>query len=80
MTICGIRSGIYTFFAVYVLSSDLISSGILLQFSVCSTEVKGDEPYLEDGSQTVLHVDSLGHVLHAFVNGKLEGDGTKLFF
>ncbi|KAL8092369.1 beta-galactosidase 8 isoform X1 [Apium graveolens] len=38
-----------------------------------STEVKGDEPYLDNGSQTVLHVESLGHVLHAFVNGKLEG-------
>ncbi|KAM7496716.1 hypothetical protein LguiA_021130 [Lonicera macranthoides] len=30
-------------------------------------------PFLQDGSQTVLHVDSLGHVLHAFVNGKLAG-------
>ncbi|KAM7502065.1 hypothetical protein LguiB_000969 [Lonicera macranthoides] len=38
-----------------------------------STEIKGDEPFLHDGSQTVLHVDSLGHVLHAFVNGKLAG-------
>jgi len=25
------------------------------------------------GSQTVLHIDSLGHALHAFINGKLVG-------
>ncbi|KAL0436447.1 UNVERIFIED_CONTAM: Beta-galactosidase 8 [Sesamum radiatum] len=37
--------------------------------------MKGDEPFLEDGSQTVLHVDSLGHVLNAFINGKLAGSG-----
>ncbi|GMP98707.1 hypothetical protein CsSME_00046496 [Camellia sinensis var. sinensis] len=29
----------------------------------------------QDGSQTVLHVESLGHVLHAFINGKLAGSG-----
>ncbi|KAL0369676.1 UNVERIFIED_CONTAM: Beta-galactosidase 8 [Sesamum angustifolium] len=40
-----------------------------------SIEMKGDEPFLEDGSQTVLHVDSLGHVLYAFINGKLAGSG-----
>ncbi|QCD95873.1 beta-glucosidase [Vigna unguiculata] len=28
------------------------------------------------GSQTVLHIDSLGHALHAFINGKLVGSGT----
>ncbi|KAG6620967.1 hypothetical protein I3842_Q048200 [Carya illinoinensis] len=38
-------------------------------------EIKGDEPFLEDGSQTVLHVESLGHALHAFANGKLVGSG-----
>ncbi|CAK9143234.1 unnamed protein product [Ilex paraguariensis] len=38
-----------------------------------STEVKGDEPFLQDGFQTILHVESLGHALHAFVNGKLAG-------
>ncbi|KAK7312559.1 hypothetical protein VNO77_36500 [Canavalia gladiata] len=33
---------------------------------------------LEDvaGAQTVLHIESLGHALHAFVNGKLAGSGT----
>lgn len=36
-----------------------------------SVNVKNDEPFLQDGSQTVLHVESLGHVLHAFINGKL---------
>ncbi|XP_065865856.1 beta-galactosidase 8 [Euphorbia lathyris] len=41
-----------------------------------STNVKGDEPFLEDGSQTVLHVESLGHAFHAFINGKLAGSGT----
>ncbi|KAG8387699.1 hypothetical protein BUALT_Bualt02G0048400 [Buddleja alternifolia] len=38
-----------------------------------SIEMKGDEPFLNDGSQTVLHVDSLGHTLYAFVNGELKG-------
>ncbi|KAG6760713.1 hypothetical protein POTOM_033893 [Populus tomentosa] len=41
-----------------------------------STVIKDNEPFLEDGSQTVLHVESLGHALHAFVNGKLAGSGT----
>ncbi|KAJ4726013.1 Beta-galactosidase [Melia azedarach] len=40
-----------------------------------STDVKADEPFLGDGSQTVLHVQSLGHALHAFINGKLAGSG-----
>ncbi|RDX70682.1 Beta-galactosidase 8 [Mucuna pruriens] len=33
---------------------------------------------LEDdaGPQTVLHIESLGHALHAFINGKLAGSGT----
>ncbi|KAK8582170.1 hypothetical protein V6N13_145151 [Hibiscus sabdariffa] len=41
-----------------------------------SMDIKGDEPFLQDGSQTVLHVESLGHALHAFINGKLAGSGT----
>ncbi|KDP44070.1 hypothetical protein JCGZ_05537 [Jatropha curcas] len=41
-----------------------------------STNIKGNEPFLDDGSQTVLHVESLGHALHAFVNGKLAGSAT----
>ncbi|XP_031256445.1 beta-galactosidase 8 isoform X2 [Pistacia vera] len=40
-----------------------------------STVFKTDEPFLQDGSKTVLHVESLGHGLHAFVNGKLAGSG-----
>jgi len=40
-----------------------------------STNIKGGEPFLKDGSQTVLHVESLGHALHAYVNGKLAGSG-----
>ncbi|CAH9072943.1 unnamed protein product [Cuscuta europaea] len=40
-----------------------------------SIDIKGDEPFLEDGSQAVLHVQSLGHALHAFVNGIHSGSG-----
>ncbi|XP_019177910.1 PREDICTED: beta-galactosidase 8-like isoform X2 [Ipomoea nil] len=40
-----------------------------------SIEIKGDEPFLQDGSQAVLHVQSLGHALHVFINGKLAGSG-----
>ncbi|KAK0606316.1 hypothetical protein LWI29_036436 [Acer saccharum] len=40
-----------------------------------STDIKADSPFLEDGSQTVLHVQSLGHALHAFINGKFAGGG-----
>ncbi|TKY67244.1 Beta-galactosidase 8 [Spatholobus suberectus] len=31
---------------------------------------------LDAGAQTVLHIESLGHALHAFINGKLAGSGT----
>ncbi|PPR86719.1 hypothetical protein GOBAR_AA33971 [Gossypium barbadense] len=41
-----------------------------------SMNIKGDEPFLQDGSQTVLHVESLGHGLHAFINGKLANYGA----
>ncbi|KAJ4848912.1 Beta-galactosidase 8 [Turnera subulata] len=41
-----------------------------------STTIKDDEPFLQDGSQIVLHVESLGHGLLAFVNGKLAGSGN----
>ncbi|XP_073149103.1 beta-galactosidase 8-like [Henckelia pumila] len=34
-----------------------------------SVEIKGNE------SKTVLHVDSLGHALHVFINGELAGSG-----
>ncbi|KAG4961271.1 hypothetical protein JHK87_037904 [Glycine soja] len=34
-------------------------------------DYKGDA-----GSQTVLHIESLGHALHAFINGKLAGSQT----
>ncbi|XP_020973461.1 beta-galactosidase 8-like isoform X2 [Arachis ipaensis] len=30
----------------------------------------------DSGSQTVLHIESLGHALYAFINGKLAGGGT----
>ncbi|PQQ04921.1 beta-galactosidase 8 [Prunus yedoensis var. nudiflora] len=40
-----------------------------------SIDVTNSETFLQDGSQTVLHVESLGHALHAFINGKLAGSG-----
>ena len=40
---------------------------------ICSVDVNGGEDFL-DGSQTDLHVESLGHALHAFVNGKPAGE------
>ncbi|XXG74073.1 hypothetical protein AAC387_Pa07g2886 [Persea americana] len=41
-----------------------------------STEIQGDEPFLLNGTQTILHVESLGHGLHAFINGELAGSGV----
>ncbi|KAL3653064.1 Beta-galactosidase 8 [Castilleja foliolosa] len=38
-----------------------------------SFEMKEVEPSLNDGSQTALHVDSLGHGLYVFINGHLAG-------
>lgn len=38
-----------------------------------STNFTGSEPVLQGGSQTILHVESLGHGLYAFVNGKFAG-------
>ncbi|XP_047317232.1 beta-galactosidase 8 [Impatiens glandulifera] len=40
-----------------------------------SINITGDEPFLHDGDQTTLQVESLGHVLHVYVNGKLAGSG-----
>ncbi|CAH9130257.1 unnamed protein product [Cuscuta epithymum] len=40
-----------------------------------STEMKADQPFLKDGAQALLHVQSLGHALHVFINGKLAGSG-----
>ncbi|GKA15340.1 DUF4219 domain-containing protein [Tanacetum coccineum] len=34
---------------------------------------RSDKPFLNNASQTTIHVKSLGHVLHLFVNGQLEG-------
>lgn len=45
-----------------------------------SMNIKGDEPFLQDGSQTVLHVESLGHGLHAFINGKLAGSWKQYIY
>ncbi|KAJ3682655.1 hypothetical protein LUZ60_015228 [Juncus effusus] len=40
-----------------------------------SVDIKGDEPYLTNGAQTNLQVNSLGHVLRIFVNKKFLGGG-----
>jgi hypothetical protein len=49
---------------------------------LCSITVKGDEPYL-NGSQSNLVVNSLGHVLQVYINGKIAGtareDSTNSF-
>ncbi|OMP05297.1 hypothetical protein CCACVL1_01966 [Corchorus capsularis] len=41
-----------------------------------SFNITGDEPFLEGGSQANLYVESQGHALHAFINGKLAGSGN----
>ncbi|XP_068309481.1 beta-galactosidase 8-like [Pyrus communis] len=41
-----------------------------------SIDVTSSDAFLQDGSQTILHVESLGHALHAFINGKPAGSGT----
>ncbi|XP_042374488.1 beta-galactosidase 6-like [Zingiber officinale] len=38
-----------------------------------SLDITGNEPFLSDGSECTLHVESLGHVLHSFVNGQPTG-------
>nr|GLL43088.1 beta-galactosidase 8-like isoform X1 [Ipomoea trifida] len=40
-----------------------------------SIDIEGDEPFLQDGSRATLHVQSLGHALHAFINGNFTGSG-----
>lgn len=45
---------------------------------VFSIETEGDDPFLQDESHSVLHIDSLGHVLYAFINGELAGNKTEL--
>ncbi|KAB2614289.1 beta-galactosidase 8-like precursor [Pyrus ussuriensis x Pyrus communis] len=40
-----------------------------------SIDVTSSDTFLQDGSQTILHVESLGHALHAFINGKPAGRG-----
>ncbi|KAI8571062.1 hypothetical protein RHMOL_Rhmol01G0087900 [Rhododendron molle] len=53
----------------------MFAFSIMLPGYFCCTNVQVNEPFLKDGSQTVLHVESLGHTLHAYVNGKLAGSG-----
>ncbi|XP_042439470.1 beta-galactosidase 6-like isoform X1 [Zingiber officinale] len=40
-----------------------------------SVNITGNEPFLFNETQSILHVESLGHVLHAFVNGQSTGSG-----
>lgn len=42
-------------------------------------QIKGDDPILKEESQAVLHVDSLGHGLYAFINGQLAGISCNIF-
>lgn len=58
-----------------VICSEVHFSYINSNFS--SVNIKNDEPFLQDGSATVLHVKTLGHVLHAYINGKLSGNGNQ---
>lgn len=57
----------------------MFAFSIMLPGNFCSTNVEVDEPFLKDGSQTVLHVESLGHALHAYINGKLAGEVDEPF-
>lgn len=41
-----------------------------------SIQVDDDEPFLHGGTQPVLHVESLGHALHVFINGEFAGTGA----
>ncbi|KAG0477576.1 hypothetical protein HPP92_012295 [Vanilla planifolia] len=47
-----------------------------------SIEVAGHEPFLTKNMQSNLHIETLGHVLHVFVNGNLSGSakGNKITF
>lgn len=40
-----------------------------------SIKVNGNEQFLFNGTESNLHIESLGHILHAFVNGQLAGSG-----
>lgn len=41
-----------------------------------SVQVGDSEAILQDGTQPVLHVESLGHALHVFINGQYAGSQT----
>ncbi|KAH0469966.1 hypothetical protein IEQ34_001524 [Dendrobium chrysotoxum] len=47
-----------------------------------SIDINGNESFLSSTLQSTLHVESLGHVLHVFVNGNHSGSaqGTKITF
>lgn len=49
-------------------NSQLLDNIFLLFFSSESIDPKDDA-----GAQTVLHIESLGHALHTFINGQLAG-------
>ncbi|KAL5999215.1 Beta-galactosidase 8 [Asimina triloba] len=74
---------IYIFRNVIIVGCSLAPQKSLSYEIICgssffgSFEIRGDEPYLINGSQTFLHVESLGHVLHTFINGQLSGDLSK---
>lgn len=68
----------YLSFTLTITNLFWFSFGILISCDCFSVEIKGDEPFLINGSQTKLHVDSLGHGLYAFVNGQLAGNGKNM--
>ncbi|CAF2165272.1 unnamed protein product [Brassica napus] len=39
-------------------------------------DIKGDETFLDEGSKAILHIQSIGQVVYAFINGKLAGSGN----
>ncbi|KAJ0238888.1 Beta-galactosidase 8 [Hirschfeldia incana] len=39
-------------------------------------DINGDESFLDEGSKAVLHIQSIGQVVYAFINGKLAGSGN----
>ncbi|KAF5201364.1 hypothetical protein FRX31_009050 [Thalictrum thalictroides] len=41
------------------------------------TQIQGNDPFLQDATAAVIHVESLGGTLHAFINKKLAGSAAR---
>lgn len=74
--IYGIRLGKDTFFIQRVSSKRFFMKPIeLIQIkTLCSIEISPTESSLRGHEGPVLSVDSAGHALHVFVNGKFSGN------